>query len=68
MRLKSTIVMTDICELADVTPTRFLGLVIRPLGETSKATELGKVMGTLMSDQVFFFQSIRKYRISKDIL
>ena len=55
MRLKNTIVMTDICELADVTPTRFLGLVIRPLGETSKATELGKVMGTLMSDQVLSF-------------
>ena len=52
MRLQNTIVMTDICELADVTPTRFLGLVVRPLGETSKATELGKVMGTLMSDQV----------------
>ena len=52
MRLKNTIVMRDICELADVTPTRFLGLIIRPIGETSKASELGKVMGTLMSDQV----------------
>ena len=52
MRLKNTIVMRDTCELADVTPTRFLGLIIRPIGETSKASELGKVMGTLMSDQV----------------
>ena len=55
MRLKNTIVMTDTCELWDVTPTRFLGLIIRPLGEKSKAKEMGKVMGTLMSDQVSFF-------------
>ena len=44
--------MHDTCELAEVTPTRFIGLVVRPLGETSKATEMGRVMGTLMSDQV----------------
>ena len=44
--------MQDVCELGDVTPTKFLGLVVRPLGETWKATEMGKVMGTLMSDQV----------------
>ena len=44
--------MNDVCEIAHVTPTKFLGLVIRPLGETWKATEMGKVMGTLMSDQV----------------
>ena len=45
--------MTDTCELADVTPTRFIGMIIRPIGETSKASEMGKVMGTLMSDQVY---------------
>ena len=52
MRLKNTIILHDSCELAEVTPTRFVGLVIRPIGETSKATEMGKVLGTLMSDQV----------------
>ena len=62
MRLKDTIVMNDVCELADVTPTRFLGLIIRPLGETWKATEMGKVMGTLMSDQVNF-SIIREFSV-----
>ena len=52
MRLKDSLVLTDTCEIADVTPTKFIGLIIRPLGETWKATEMGKVMGTLMSDQV----------------
>ena len=59
MRLKNTIIMHDTCELAEVTPTRFIGLVIRPIGETSKATEMGKVLGTLMSDQVTINSLIR---------
>ena len=53
MRLQNTIVMHDTCELGDVTPTRFIGMIIRPLGEKAKAKELGKIMGTLMSDQVY---------------
>ena len=52
MRLKDTIVLHDACEIAEVTPTRFVGLILRPLGETRKAMDMGKVLGTLMSDQV----------------
>ena len=68
MRLKNTIIMTDTCELADVTPTRFLGLIIRPVGEISKASEMGKVMGTLMSDQVDIFERFQNKNMTTETL
>ena len=41
------------CELAGDTPTKFVAVVMRPEGESTQAMDMGKVMGTLMSDQIF---------------
>ena len=41
------------CELASDTPTKFVAIVMRPEGEATQAMDMGKVMGTLMSDQIF---------------
>ena len=45
--------MEHVCELAADTPTKFVSVVLRPEGESTQAMDMGKVMGTLMSDQIF---------------
>lgn len=52
MRLQNSLILENVCELAGVTPTKFLCIVLTPVGETTLATEMGRVVGAMMSDQV----------------
>ncbi len=52
--------LTSAHELADLTevpvPTRFIFLLLGTVGNLSRYHEVGRAMGTLMSDEVGYFQ------------
>ena len=50
VRLREAVVLEDFCEISAL--TRFLGIVLGPVGSESKIVDMGKALGTLMSDQV----------------
>lgn len=49
-RLREAIILEDFCEIS--APTRFLCLVLGPPGSEEKVNEMGRALGTIMSDQV----------------
>ena len=49
-RLKESVLLEDFCEIS--TNTRFLGMILGPAGSEQQITDMGKALGTIMSDQV----------------
>ena len=49
-RLKESVLLEDFCEIS--TNTRFLGMILGPIGSDQQITDMGKALGTIMSDQV----------------
>ncbi len=50
-RLKNSTILEDFCEIHS--PTRFLCLVLGPPGAEERVAEMGRALGTLMSDHIF---------------
>lgn len=52
LRLKEPCVFTNLCEMTAV-KTRFLGIIVGPSTAETPLIDIGKALGTLMSDQIF---------------
>jgi len=51
VRLSEPVILEDFCEISK--PTRFLALVLGPTGSSSYLLELGRAIGTILTDQLF---------------
>ncbi|XP_059086432.1 electrogenic sodium bicarbonate cotransporter 1-like isoform X2 [Tigriopus californicus] len=50
-KVANPVILEDFCEISS--PTRFLGIILGPPGSDQTITDMGKALGTLMSDQIF---------------
>ena len=52
VRLQKPQIFRDHCEVS--VPTRFIGIIVGPPAAETRVVDIGKALGTLMSDQVSF--------------
>lgn len=55
-KVANPVILEDFCEISS--PTRFLGIILGPPGSDQTITDMGKALGTLMSDQVMRMNSL----------
>ena len=51
VRLQKPQIFRDHCEVS--VPTRFIGIIVGPPSAETRVVDIGKALGTLMSDQIF---------------
>ena len=61
VRLQKPQIFRDHCEVS--VPTRFVGIIVGPPSAEMRVVDIGKALGTLMSDQVSFCRNKRAERI-----
>ena len=60
VRLQKPQIFRDHCEVS--VPTRFVGIIVGPPSAEMRVVDIGKALGTLMSDQVSFWKTKRAER------
>jgi len=66
VRLRSPVLLEDFSEIKK--PTRFLSLILGPKGAGAYLTEMGRALGTLLSDQIFCGQSAYHAETTEQLL
>lgn len=58
-RLHRPQIFRSFCEVSS--PTRFVCIIVGPIGSETRVVDMGKALGTLMSDQVRAFQHFTQF-------
>jgi len=66
VRFKSPVMFEDFCEINK--PTRFLALILGPRGLGAHYIELGRALGTILTDQIFCGQTAYRSTTSKQLV